>query len=73
MRLSIKMKWVLHFKCRNNNKFSQKQFLEYIMEIIGTGHSVDFKNPDYTIFVEIQNVQTVQFILNSSNSCVLAF
>lgn len=47
---------MLHFKCRNNNKFNMKQFLDIIMEVVGKGHSVDFKNPDYTIFVEINNV-----------------
>jgi len=48
-------KWVLHFKSRNNSKFQMKPFLEYILEIIGKQHSVDYKNPDYTIFVEVNN------------------
>jgi hypothetical protein len=40
-----------------------KPFLEYILQIIGSHHSVDYKNPDYTIFVEIQNVPSYYFSL----------
>jgi len=46
-------KWLFHFKCRNNDKFGMKPFLEIIQENIGKLHSVDYKNPEYTVFVEI--------------------
>lgn len=37
-----------------------KQFLEIVIEAVGKSHSVDYKNPDYTIFVEINNVYSCQ-------------
>jgi tRNA(Ser,Leu) C12 N-acetylase TAN1 len=48
-------KWMFHFKCRNNDQFKQQPFLEKILGTIGKTHSVDFKNPDYTVFLEISN------------------
>ncbi len=36
-----------------------KPFLDYLLENIGKEHSVDYKNPDYTIFLEINNVTLV--------------
>ena len=33
-----------------------KPFLEYLLANIGKEHSVDYKNPDYVVFLEINNV-----------------
>ena len=51
-----KKSWKIEFRYRNNNSISKNEFLNYVSGLIDKDKFyVDYKNPDYTILVEITN------------------
>ena len=51
-----KKSWKIEFRYRNNNSISKNDFLNFIDGLIDKDKFyVDYKNPDYTILVEITN------------------
>ena len=53
---SEKKSWKIEFRYRNNNSISKNDFLNFIDGLIDKDKFyVDYKNPDYTILVEITN------------------
>ena len=53
---SEKKSWKIEFRYRNNNSISKNDFLNYVSGLIDKDKFyVDYKNPDYTILIEITN------------------
>ena len=51
-----KKSWKIEFRYRNNNSISKNEFLNYVSGLIDKDKFyVDYKNPDYTILIEITN------------------
>ena len=48
--------WMLHFKCRNNNKFNYKEILKETEKIAKKyNHFTDIYYPQWTLSIEIAN------------------
>jgi tRNA acetyltransferase TAN1 len=64
--------WKLEFKSRNNNSIKKDEYLEFLLQYISRDKfCVDYKNPDYTILIEITNDLLILAVLEkyTENKC----